>query len=142
MIYIGSKIFTSTIRPRKVFYFVNKKLNSILPHYHIVILVEPNEMVWVLCCTTQIEKRKRFLDSTKISYSTLVRIIPDEDNGLEKESYVDCNRIFNIDKVELSEKFSSGTLKYTGDISEDIFQQILYGLKESPMIEEIIKQKL
>jgi hypothetical protein len=57
----SKKIFIQQIAVKKVYKFVNHKLSSMEPHFHIVLSVE-NEILILAVCTSQFEKRKKFIE--------------------------------------------------------------------------------
>lgn len=55
------------------------------------------------------------------------------------DSYVDCNSYFDYSLEEFKRLYESNELEYKGKLSESHFEQILIGIKDSPLIEEAIK---
>lgn len=139
---IPKHLFTQNILPKKVYFFSSTQLNTLIPHYFICISRAEDDMLILVCCTSQFEKRKRFIELRNLPFSTLVWIPPNEENGLEIDSYVDCNSYFDYTAEELWRLYDADNLDFKGEISNSHFQQIVLGLKESPLIEESIKELL
>lgn len=135
-------LFLSNISQRKVYYFKSNRLNTDIPHYFVCLTVGIDGIVLLVCCTSQFEKRRKFIETRNLPYSTLVWIKPDKENGLKMDSYVDCNGYFDYSLEELGQLYEADELEYKGELSEAVFDQILTGLRESPLIEESVKDKL
>jgi hypothetical protein len=135
-------LFLSNIKPRQIYYFVSDKLvGTIDPHYFICLAVD-NELILLSCCTSQFEKRKKFIENRELPFSTLVWLKPTPDNGFKKDTYVDCNGYFDYSASEIERLYDEDKISYIGELSESDFYQILIGLRESPLIEEAVKKKL
>lgn len=139
---IPTPLFLSNISQKKVYYFKSDKLNTHIPHYFVCLTVGSDGIVLLTCCTSQFEKRKKFIETRGLPLSTLVWIKPNEENGFKINSYVDCNSYFDYTLEELGQLYETNELEYKGEISDADFNQILIGLKESPLIEESVKDKL
>lgn len=137
---LPSELFNSYIQPKSIYYFSTDKLNTPESHYFICITKNSVEMIILVCCTSQFKKRANFIESRNLPQTTLVWIEPDSKNGLKMDSYVDCNGIFDFSTNELKSKFDNETLKYIGEISDDVYQQILIGLHDSTLITEAQKE--
>lgn len=66
---LPTELFLSNISSKMVYYFKSDKLNSTIPHYFVCLVVDNNEMVLLSCCTSQFEKRKKFIESRKLPHS-------------------------------------------------------------------------
>jgi hypothetical protein len=67
----------------------------------------------------------------KFNLSGLVYIKPDGNNGLTKDSFVDCNQNHSTTKNELIQKIDEGTLECTGKLSHNHYDQIRIGIIDS-----------
>lgn len=140
MVRFDGSTFGSTIEPGKIYYFKSDQLTSTdLPHYFIVVATPTNDLIIFTCCTSQFEKRKRFLELTQIPFSTLVWIKPNENNGLKKDSYVDCNNCFRYSFEELIEMYNNCKVEFVGCLSDSKLEEIKQGIIESPLIVNEIK---
>lgn len=110
------------------------------PHFHIVLSVE-NEILILAVCTSQFEKRKKFIEKKSLPENTLVKISGD---FFDKETFVDCN--MNIFSEETCEKlynlYKDGLLEFSGEITDCEYIQILDGIIDSPLIDSSIINKV
>ena len=128
--------------PKNIYYFASDQISSNEPHYFIFVSKENGEQAILVCCTSQFEKRAKFIQSRKLPLSTLIWIKPTPENGLKKDSYIDCNKLFNFSIEDLKNKHKDGKLKHAGILSDNHYEQILIGLNDSPLIVESDKEKL
>jgi hypothetical protein len=143
MIEISSELFGQHIKAGNIYYFTSTQLNTNIPHYFICIVRDDGDYLILTCCTTQFEKRQAFIEGNNLPNSTLVWIAaPNNENKLPKDSYVDCNNCFEYTVAELQAKHENGEIKYKGEVSENHFLQIVTGLKDSPLIENDVKNML
>lgn len=134
------KLFIENVIPGKVYYFSSQKLSTSIPHYFICISRTENDLIILVCCTSQFEKRKKFIESRNLPYSTLVWVKPDIHNGLMVDSYVDCNTYFDYRIDDFVKLYENDLLEFKGEVSESHLEQIRIGLTDSPLIEEFIKK--
>lgn len=139
MVYLDVNTFLTSIEIGKIYYFEYSRLSSDKPHYFILIALKSEEIFIFSVCTTQFDKRIEFIEKRNIPKSTLVYIKSNDENGLNKESLVDCNNCHLISKDEIKEKYENGKIKFKGNISEGKLLEIYTGLLDSPLIEEEIK---
>ncbi len=135
-------LFLSGIMPYKVYYFASAKLSTDIPHYFICLHRTENEVLILACCTSQVAKRQRFIALKDLPTTTLVWIKPTEENGLQKDSYVDCNGIFEYSVSDFKSLYEHDKIEYMGEISEEDFEEIIIGITDSPLIHENIKELL
>lgn len=135
-------VFKSEIYFGRVFYFRSDKLISSEPHYFICVCRTEDDMAIMVCCTSQFEKRKTFIENTGLPFSTLVRIRASELDSLTMETFVDCNFPFNFSIEELCSKYENSEIDSAGEINIDIKEQIINGMKGSTLIEQSLKDIL
>lgn len=135
------ELFLGRISPGQVYYFISDKLNSDVPHFFVCCTIIDG-VVFLVCCTSQFEKRKSYIEKRNLPNSTLVWLKPNDENGFKVDTYVDCNTHYNYTLQKLAQLYGDDELEYKGQLSESDFHQILIGLNESPIIEENIKEKL
>ncbi|HPX04724.1 MAG TPA: hypothetical protein PLC17_02220 [Tenuifilaceae bacterium] len=141
MVIISGQAFGQSICKGSIYYFKsNKLIETAEPHYFIVIANSPNDVVIFTCCTSQFEKRVRFIEINNIPRTTLVWIKPNEDNCLKKDSFVDCNSYFQYSKAELIQMYEMEQIKFVGYINDSEIEQIRQGLKDSPLVDVAIKE--
>jgi hypothetical protein len=135
-------LFQQGIQAGKIYYFSSAEISPI-PHFFICIARSENEVVFLVCCTSQFEKRRKFIEMRNLPYSTLVWVKPNEDNSLEKDTFVDCNSAPLEYSIEnLSHRYDSGNLEFKGEVTASVLEQIKIGLLDSPLIEENLKEAL
>ncbi|GAA0536060.1 hypothetical protein [Chitinophaga japonensis] len=133
-------LFLSAVRERKVYYFTTPKITTGVPHYFICIKKTDESLLVFTCCTSQFESRRRFIESRNLPNETLVYIKPNEDSSpFTKETFVDCNNCFIYTANEFKKMYDSSIIQYSGEISDIYYEQIIIGLRASPLIEEEIK---
>jgi len=135
--------FKSTLAPGTIYYFVNEEIQfSDEPHYHVIVSITENEKLLLTITTSQTEKKIKYIEKKKLPYETLVFIKPDEENGLTKESAVNCNECYLVDLDYLRNKYDTDDIQVKGKVKQSILEQIIKGLLASPLIEEEIKERL
>ncbi len=111
---LPTNLFLNNVSPRKVYLFSSDKLNTSVPHYFVCMVRTPEEMLILTCCTSQFKKRERFIKFRNLPASTLVYIPPDEENGLTKDTYVDCNSYFDYSIDEIKMLYEEEKLEFKG----------------------------
>ena len=139
---LPSELFLNNITEKKIYLFTSENISSDVPHYFICVVKTQDDSLILVCCTSQFQKRKAYIEKANLPSSTLVWILPNTENGLEKDTYVDCNSIITHSLDDFKRRYEEGKLVYKGAISDASFDQIITGLKESPIIENSIKQLL
>lgn len=141
---IRSSLFPQTIKPGSIYKFSSTQINTPIRHYFICIVRDDGDCLILACCTSQFEGRKNYVErNAHIPESPLVWIAaPNEDNELTEDTYVNCNNYFEYRVEDLRQKYDAGTLDYKGEVSESHYVQIINGMRESPEIEEDIKDRL
>lgn len=130
-----------TMKVGAVYYFSAPGLiKTNQPHYFIVLHVSNADIITACYTTTKVEKRFKYIQLNKLPESTLVCILPDDQNGLKKASYVDCNtQVHQFAVTYFKSKYKTSGIKPCGLISAESINQIINGIIESPVIEEEIK---
>ena len=96
-------------------------------------IVDTSTVVLVCCTSDKEDKRRKRIEKLNL-HSTLVWIKPDTENGLTKDTYVDCNTYFEYTIEEFTTLYENNLLEYKGIISETHYGQIILGLLDSPTI--------
>lgn len=142
---VPTDLFLSGISERKIYYFSTVKINSLQPHYFICIKRMNNDLLIMSCCTSQFETINRFITSRKLPKESLVWIEPDPqsvDNPFTKDTYVNCNSYLTYTLDEFKSMYESGTISYSGELSEDHYIQLLIGIHSSPLVDNETKETL
>lgn len=140
---LPEELFSNGIAEKKVYYFSTSLISTDIPHYFICIRRTNDEALILACCTSQFETVKKFIESRNLPYETLVHITPtDTSNPFDKDTYVNCNDCYPSSVSDFITKYRSDSIRFSGEISDAHFEQILIGLHKSPLIDEEIKQNL
>lgn len=135
-------MFLQAVAEGKVYYFVNKVFGG-EPHFHIVIKRTDIDVLIFTCCTSQFDTIRRHIEAKKLPNTTLVWISPsDSSNPFHKDTYVNCNSYSTCTIEEFGVMYENEKVDFSGEISDDHFQQILIGLHDSPQIDEETKDML
>jgi hypothetical protein len=118
-------------------YLLNKhKLkNTSLPHLFIVVGMNDDAVILFSCCTTQFEKRRKYIELTGLPLSTLVYIKKDAINKLDEPTYVDCNKIHPYTLEELHKYSNDGDLRLIGNLNDGKLEELKTGINDSPNVE-------
>lgn len=130
------------IQTGSVYYFEEEQLSSTEPHYFVVLNKCPKteELLILVCASSQVEKRKDIVRRLKFSAETLVIISPSEYALFTKETVIDCNRAFEKTAQSLIDKLEQGKLKAcTKLMPENIVHKLIGGVIASTQIAEKIK---
>ena len=125
MFYIDPEIrLKSLLKPGSVFLFVNEdfKAPSPDPHFHVVVNFNPltEEVVLLVCATSQRDKRKAFVAGRGIPEETLVEVTPDDYDRLSTDTIFDCNTVYTRTLSELTEMYVSGELSIKPNLDENL----------------------
>jgi hypothetical protein len=121
MVHVSSQTFGSSVEKGKIYYFKSSKLVSTTQaHFFIVIANPSDDLIIFTCCTSQFEKRARFIE-------------------LKSDSYVDCNRYFQYSKAELIQMYELNRIEFIGYVQDSKLEEIRQGIIDSPLIVNEIK---
>ena len=136
-------VFLSAIEQKKVYFFSSEKINITDPHFFICLKRTENDILIMSCCTSQFETVQRFVVTKSLPEKTLVWISPkDPANPFNKDTYVNCNSSQTYTVEEFKSMYEKDAVKYSGEISDDHYHQILIGIKASPLIDNETKDAL
>lgn len=120
-----------SLTPRAVYKMTAPELiQTDVWHYFIIVAIDESD-IYMVMCTTQVDNKIRFFDIKGIDHSTLVHLNPTNENGLEVDSYVDCNEKHQITSNSLVNKLENSQLQYKGKISWVHFLQIRQAIIDS-----------
>ncbi len=137
---IPINIFIDGIQNGKVYYFSSTKINTEIPHYFICTKKTTQDLLILVCCTSDKNDKNKKLAELRGLHNTLVWINPTEENGFTKDTFVNCNTIFKYSVEDFKDMYEQNLLEYKGEIEENHLEQTIIGLLASPQIEEEIKQ--
>lgn len=138
-------IKSGVFQPKGLYKFSSEALNTDEPHYFLIVEIE-GKLFHMVVCTSQFEKKKKYLAYAGIDESTLVWVKPGGDNGLTKDSFVNCNTVFSHYTIDdLETKLLAGALTFEGHISDSEYYQVMNGIINSPTVDKgvitIVKAK-
>ena len=132
------------IEEGKVYRFydiVPEDSDAVPGHWHICVKVH-DEIVYLVCCTTKENTIDKFIRVNGLDCKTKVAITPSEDNGLNRETFINCNSVYFCDFEELVAAIHDGRVRYGGQIVDSDFRRIVVGILSSAVIEPFIKELL
>lgn len=134
---ISIEVFAKSFKIGNIYWFVNPQINSTEPHPHLCVGAKDESIVFLICGTSQFEKRKRYFELNEIPFETLVRIEPNLNNDLYKDTYINCNevQIHSINDLFITRGFS-----FFGTVSDSELYQVRNGLEISDLLEQDIKE--
>jgi len=92
--------------------------------------------------TTQIAKRKEFVQRAGISEQTIVSVSPKEYSVFTSESAFNCNDVIEVSMDDLIRKVEDdGSMNYP-KMPDSIVAKLIIGINESPRISPAIKKLL
>jgi hypothetical protein len=92
--------------------------------------------------TTQIAKRKEFVQRAGISEQTIVSVSPKEYSVFTSESAFNCNDVIEVSMDDLIRKVEDdGSMNYP-KMPDSILAKLIVGINESPRISPAIKKLL
>lgn len=143
MVKVPTDIFIESIDNKKIYYFSSNQLNTKIPHHFICVKRNNNDVLFMSCCTSQFETIRKFVETRSLPLATLVYISPkDTSNPFDKDTYVNCNDIQTYTIDEFRSMYESNAINYSGEISDNYYEQIITGIHSSPLIEEEIKENI
>lgn len=134
--------FIESLNPWSVFYFINNEVHSTVPHYFVIINknISSCPVLVIPVSTTQIEKRTNYYKRHNFSDETLVRVHPEETNGiLKKESIFDCSQTKTMDINIFYTLYQRGKLKYIWDMPINILEKLRKWVISTNQIDDWIK---
>ena len=133
---IPTDTFLQHIGLQKVYYFSCNRIDTPDNHFWVCIQRTPDDVLILSCCTSQLETIERLIKYQRLLPETFVFVSPkDNSNPFWKDTFVNCNncQLFTID--EFRAMYDSNRVKYSGEISDAHFQQILDGVRLSTLVD-------
>ncbi len=129
----------TTIKRGSVYYFKDEGFSSSDPHYFVVLNKNPknNNILILVCATSQIEKRKAIAQKLKFPEETLVEVSPLDFVFFKKNSLFDCNSVIEKSIESIIEKLSNNELQICPqDMPDDIVDTLVKGVLASNQVVE------
>lgn len=96
----------------------------------------------LITSTTQVAKRKEFVQRAGISEKTIVSVSPSEYRIFNNESAFDCNEVIEVGMSDLIKKIeNNGSMNYP-KIPGNILAKLIAGVNESPRVSEVFKKMI
>lgn len=143
MILVPAKVhILATVKTGSVYYFEEERLSSLEPHYFIVVNKNPksDEVLLLVCASSQIEKRKDAIRKLGFAEETLVLVSPRECPCFNKDTAIDRNTVWEKTSQSVIEKLSNRELRVCPDeIPGEIVKKLIKGVLISNQVSEDIK---
>ncbi|MVN90482.1 hypothetical protein [Mucilaginibacter aquatilis] len=120
-----------------IYYFINPQINSQEPHPHLYVGDKDDKSAFLICGTSQFEKRKRYFELVGLPYETLVRIRPSEDNKLTTDTYINCN---DVQTHDFNSLFTYSKFSFYGTTTKSEQYEVKNGISISVLVEEDDKE--
>ena len=131
-----------TLRSGTVYKTQHRDLSSNLPHYLVVVNLEPRSSKILILGVVSSKVDKTKARRKNESKETIVEISPAEYAELSLPSIIDCNSPKTISLEELIEKYQSKELECCNDLDTKIIEKIIVGIKKSRLVTENIKNNI
>ena len=126
--------FYLLLQPGQILFFRNPSFPA-TAHPHICLLESTGEIILLSSATSQQNTVERFVRYRQLPMNTVVFVNPNNENGLSKDTYINCNNEpFEFAKNDLWKWYSRGQLTVAGVLSPSDLEQIVLGLLDSPLI--------
>ena len=128
-----------TLREGIVYYYRSDTLTgSAEPHFYVVLSCNDEELILLVCATSNIERRKRIREANDWPSETLVIVSPKEAPFLDQESAFDCNFVQNESIRSLARIHSRKPIVIKGQASVELLRRLKVGvLKSSQIVKKV-----
>lgn len=133
---ISLEVFANSFAIGNIYWFTNPQINSTEPHPHLCIGVKDKSIAFLICGTSQFEKKKRHFELNGLPFETLVRLEPNSNNRLYKNTYINCNE---IQVHAVNDLFTTINFSFFGTVSDSELYQVRNGLEISDLLEQDTK---
>lgn len=138
--FLPFETFIESVEERKIYFLKGNPPNDLISnHLHICLKKPDGKVLYMVCCTSQIDKVQKFIETRHLPLSTMVYLSPDNNNAFEKDTCINCNNVHTCSEKEFKNYYNNGNVNFIGKISEGQFVQILQGIIDSTMIVQEIK---
>lgn len=132
-----SDMYFDFANSRDIFYFKNSAISSDEPHYYVCITKTDGGVILLTICTSQEDTIKKYVRfNPLVDESTIVWIQKDsdEEHPFTKDTFINCNNVFEFTKEEFNLLKSENKIKNKGALSEGKFQEMLDGIHSSNIL--------
>lgn len=138
--FLPFETFIESVEERKIYFLKGNPPNDLISnHLHICLKKSDGKVLYMVCCTSQIDKVQKFIETRHLPLSTMVYLSPDNNNAFEKDTCINCNNVHTCSEKEFKNYYNNDNVSFIGKISEGQFVQILQGIMGSTMIVQEIK---
>lgn len=133
-----------SIQPGSVYYFPEEKFSSSNSHYFVVLNIDPlsDEVLLLVCASSQVEKVKEYCASLQLSKKTLVIVSPEEYECFTKKTIFNCNDLKIKTIQQLVDKLKRGKLVLKAEMDETLVKKLRKAALRSPIITNKHKKML
>lgn len=133
--FIPFETFIESVEERKIYFLRGNPPNDLISnHLHICLRKPDGKVLYMVCCTSQIDKVQKFIETRHLPFSTMVYLPPDDNNTLKKDTCINCNSVHTCSEKEFKKYYNDDNVNFIGQISEGQFIQILQGIINSTMV--------
>ena len=118
--------------------FPNVSGYGIPNHYHICVKID-GTIALLSCGTTQ---HGNVASRTEYFGWKYVDIEASTTNGFQEMTHIPCDSVFEISQVEFNSLYQSGLITKTGELSEDEYQRVLEGIRQSKRMPKATKIRI
>lgn len=130
------EVFIQSLKIGNIYWFINPKISSSESHPHVCLGTKDDTCAFMLCGTSQFEKKKRFFELNGLPFETLVRFQANVTNTITKDTYINCNEVQSHQIIDL---YNNSSFKQRGNVSHSELFQIKNGIEISELLEEEFK---
>ncbi len=117
--------------------FPQKRHPTILVGYDI-----DKDILYLVSGTSQVSKRRKYIQNIGFDIQTLVMSGPNESNSLTSPTAFDSNQVIEVSLSSFCSKIDSDDLKRLDTINTKTMKKIYNGIQLSTVVEPYIKEKV
>lgn len=139
MLDLPKVLLEDNISEGSIFYFEKDCPIGIKEHMHVCIK-KGDRILLFSTCTSQKDTVYRFITRRNFDPNTYPMFVPDNANEFDKDTFVNCNNVYEIGNKEFAKLIEDGMVRrIAGCIDGTGLQAIAKGVKLSKTIERNIK---
>ena len=100
------------------------------------------DILYLVSGTSQVSKRRKYIQNIGFDIQTLVMSGPKESNSLTSPTAFDCNQVIEVSLSNFCSKIDSNDLKRLDTINTKTMEKIYNGIQLSTVVEPYIKEKV
>lgn len=135
--------FRKLLRKGSLWHF-RGKIETILPnqrHRQVVLqdIINDEDFFFLSVATSQVEKRKQFIEKRKLPKETLVIVWVGDSKYFQSETAFNGNHPVQYGVQQLFAEYSADPKIYIGEIEKEILEKILEAVRISPLVSSVQK---